>query len=159
MNTNLSEEEYKKLRESPGEVSDEQLERERTLKKKQEEINSMSARAFLTARTEDVIEVPVLGLGGTKYIKIRARLSRSEMKRHKPFAEMSTKISQGDDKLSESEEYIKGTAAFLANITIDPDLDEEFWLDDSVDPLLTQQLIYAYFTEPSKSIEEIASFR
>lgn len=122
-------------------------------------IDAMKTKDFLIGRTKETIKVPISGLGGTKYIEVRARLSKAEMKQHKGILDRWTAAQNTDVQFIESEEDEHQLAVFLAHITIDDSLSAAFWLSDELDPRVADMILTAYFIdEPIARVIEIQKF-
>jgi len=129
------------------------------VKDHQDAVDAMSTRAFLIGRTKETIQVPVSGLGGTKYIEIRLRLSREEMKRHEYFLERWKKSQESNMMVVESEFDEKAVCAFVEHITIDPEITYDFLLNSGLSPDVCDDILMAYFiTEPTRRMVEIQKF-
>ena len=114
-----------------------------------------SARDFILGRTKEIIDVPIEGPDGSSMdIKIRARLSKKEVKEHKQFLEMFK-----DPELLSEEEANKGASKFLAAITLDKSLDEDFWNSEEIDPYIAQELLTAFMMKAAESLEGVKKFR
>lgn len=150
-------EEFIKLR--SGDITTEEIEQEKNADKMQEAVNAMRTKDFLIGRTNETILVPISGLGGTKNIEIRARLSKSEMKQHEVILNRWTTAQDSDAQFIESEDDERELAVFLAYITVDDDLSAAFWLSDDLEPRIADMILTAYFIEePMKRMSEISRF-
>ena len=146
----ISEDEYKELR--SGEKTGEQLTAE-------SETRTLSTRDFLLARTKETKDVPIIAAGETRNLEIKVRLSRAEMKRHDGFFALASKMSSGNISVLYEDESALIIARFLEDITVDPQLNEEFWMDPNLDTAITQQLLASYFEEPIERLPDVESFR
>lgn len=114
-----------------------------------------SARDFIMGRTKEIIDVPVEGKeGAILFIKIRARLSKREVREHKKFLN----LFKDPDSISEDDAN-KGASKFLAAITIDKSLDEDFWNSEELDPYIAQELLTAFMVKAAESLEGVKKFR
>jgi len=158
MSGDLTADEFEELRD--GKEAD-TIMADRNAARQQELIESMSTRAFLIGRTQETIQVSVSGLGGSKNIEIRARLSKAEMKIHQPLLDRWN-AAQGNSKIKfiETEEDEMELAVFLAYITVDDGLSSSFWLSDEIAPEIADDILVAYFIEePLRRMNEICRFR
>lgn len=128
--------------------------------KRQDAVDAMSTRAFLIGRTNETIQVHVSGLGGSKNIEIRARLSKAEMKQHESLLDRWNAAQTNQDiKFIETIEDEVELAVFLAHITIDTGLSSDFWLSDELAPEIADDILMAYFIEePLRRMTEISRF-
>jgi len=158
--SDMTPDEYNALRK--GETSETEIKENKKLQAKQEFVDSMTTKAFLIARTNETIKVP-LSLGdGTKDIEIRVRLSKAETKAQTGFLTQFHAAANGDKDAIEfldTEEGDLVTASFMAQITIDPQLDTTFWNSDHIEPATIQEILIAYFTEPARRRVAIEKFR
>ncbi len=153
----ISEEEYTDLRK--GDTTIEDINEGKRQVARQEAINAMSTRAFLIGRTKETIKVPVTGMGGSKNIEIRARLSKSEIKQHQVILDRWKAAQESEAEFIESEADEMELARFLDYITIDPELNSGFWLSDYIAPEIADDILMAYFiTEPTRRMVEIQKF-
>ena len=114
-----------------------------------------SARDFIMGRTKEIIDVPIEGPDGSSMdIRIRARLSKREVKEHKNFLN----LFKDPDSISE-DDADKGASKFLAAITLDKSLDEDFWNSDELDPYIVQELLTAFMVKAAESLEGVKKFR
>ena len=119
----------------------------------------MSTRAFLIGRTKETIKVPVSGMGGSKNIEIRARLSKSEIKQHHAILDKWKNAQESGAGFIESEDDEMELARFLEHITIDPELNSGFWLSDYIAPEICDDILMAYFIdEPVRRLSEMYRF-
>jgi hypothetical protein len=51
------------------------------------------------------------------------------------------------------------SAKFLATLTVDEELDEEFWLQDDLDASLAMTILTAYIDSVTKNVEMVKKFR
>lgn len=116
--------------------------------------SDVSARDFIMGRSKEIITVPINGPDGTMDIRIRARLTKREIKVHRKFLEMF----KDPESISEDDADI-GASRFLAAITQDPALDEEFWNSDEIDPYVAQELLTAFMMKAAESLEGVKKFR
>lgn len=120
-------------------------------------IKNMSTKNFLIGRTREYIKVPITSESGTHEIEIRARLSKNEMKVHKPFMDAFLKALKGEENtLTDMDGEI---AAFLAAITRDNELDVTFWSSGDIDEQTASEILYAYYTEPARRLADVRKFR
>ena len=97
-----------------------------------------------------------------KEIEIRCRLNKAETKTHAEFLKVFRGAGAGDEAAILYLDTPGGdlvTAAFMAQITADPQLDTTFWMSDNIDPATIQEILIAYFTEPARRRVEIEKFR
>ncbi|WP_440952030.1 hypothetical protein [Methanococcoides sp. FTZ1] len=115
------------------------------------------AKAFLIARTHEYVKVPIVSGDEVQAIEIRKRLSKTESKNHKDMFGRWERAMQGDKTaLEDAEEVI---ASFLAYITKDPTLDNEFWLSEELDTAISDEILLAYFSQPAIQLARIIRFR
>lgn len=149
--------EFKKLR--AGDTTPEEIEHDKQQAKLQDAVDAMKAKDFLISRTKEIIPVSILGMGGSKSIDVRARLSKAEMKQHKTILDRWN-LAQGSDKeFIRNEEDEHELAVFLAHITTDDSLSSAFWLSEDLDPNVANMILTAYFiSEPTRQMVEIHRF-
>jgi len=160
MSNDMTAEEFEAMR--SDEKTEEAVKEDRTMAQRQEFVDAMTTKAFLMARTIETISVPITSDDGVKNIDIRARLSKAETKTHAEFLSQFRAAGAGDKDAIEFLDTPEGdlvTAAFMAQITADPQLDTTFWLSDQIDPATIQEILIAYFTEPARRRVEIEKFR
>jgi len=160
MNNDMTAEEFEDMRK--GNKTEAEVKEDRTAEKRQEFVDAMTTKAFLMARTTETIMVPITSGDGVKEIEIRARLSKAETKTHTEFLSQFRAAGAGDKdaiKYLDTEEGDLVTAAFMAQITADPQLDTPFWMSDKIDLQTIQEILIAYFTEPARRRVEIEKFR
>ena len=128
-------------------------------KDQQDAVDAMSTRSFLIGRTKETIQVPVSGLGGSKSIEIRARLSKSEIKQHQFILDKWKNAHESGAEFIESEEDEAELARFLGYITTDKELSSGFWLSDDIAPEIADDILMAYFIdEPLRRMLEMSRF-
>lgn len=115
---------------------------------------NMSARDFIMGRSKEVVTVNVSGPEGTMGIKMRARLSKREVKAHSKFLE----LFRNPESVSEDDANV-GASKFLAAITLDPELDEEFWSSEELDSYIAQELLSAFMEHAAQSLQGVKKFR
>lgn len=160
MSNDMTAEEFESMRN--GDRPESEAQEDRSATKRQEFVDAMTTKAFLIGRTKETITVPITSDDGTKDIEIRARLSKKETNIHAEFLEVFRNATDGDKGAHlylDTEEGDLVTAAFMAQITADPQLDTTFWLSDQIDPATAQEILIAYFTEPARRRVEIEKFR
>ena len=156
----MSVEEFKALRK--GETTEEEISVDKKAAQRQEFVDAMTTKAFLMARTTETISVPITSDDGVKNIDIRCRLNKAETKTHAEFLKVFRDAGAGDKGAMNYLDTPEGdlvTAAFMAQITADPQLDTPFWMSDNIDPATIQEILIAYFTEPARRRIEIEKFR
>lgn len=114
----------------------------------------VSARDFIMGRSKEIITVPINGPDGAMDIRIRARLTKREIKVHRQFLEMFK-----DPESITEDDANSGASKFLAAITLDPALDEEFWNSEDIDPYVAQELLTAFMMKAAESLEGVKKFR
>lgn len=105
----------------------------------------MSDRDFIIGRSKESVTVNVGGPGGTRGIVIKKMLNVREAIEHKNFLVLLDNVAAIDDLF-----LYTMAAPFLATITLDPELDEEFWLSDDLDPYIIQKLIAVFIGKNHK---------
>lgn len=115
---------------------------------------NLSAKNFLLNRSKELIQVPIDGPDGQMKIEIRARLTKGEIRKHKDFLA----IFQNPEEADEKEADIV-TAKFLAMITTDSDLNEDFWSSEDIDSSIMQELIVAFLEKAASTIKQNQKFR
>jgi len=156
----MTAEEFEALRK--GEATEEEISVDKKAAQRQEFVDAMTTKAFLMARTTETIKVPITSDGGVKNIDIRCRLNKAETKTHTEFLSQFRAAGAGDKDAIEFLDTPEGdlvTAAFMAQITADPQLDTPFWMSDNIDPATIQEILIAYFTEPARRRVAIEKFR
>lgn len=141
-----------------GDTTPAELEQSKKAAKLQTAINAMSTRDFLIGRTKETMLVPVRGLGGSKKIEVRVRLSKAEMK---PFEKVmeQMEVSQDTKPKFETDEDERALAKFLEYITIDNALTTEFWLSEEIAPETADDILSAYFIlEPARRMIDTQKF-
>ena len=160
MRNNMTADEFKALR--TGETTEEDISVDKKVAQRQEFVDAMTTKAFIMARTTETISVPITSDEGVKNIDIRCRLNKAETKTHAEFLKVFRDAGAGNkgaiEYLDTPEGYLV-TAAFMAQITSDPQLDTPFWMSDDIDPATIQEILIAYFTEPARRRVEIEKFR
>jgi cellobiose-specific phosphotransferase system component IIA len=130
------------------ELFDKQIEEQKLELKKVE-----SARDFILGRAKNTVECIIESNGEAIAIEIYTKLSRKELKKNKRFVEAMTK---GDTKLLEGDEL---AAKFLATITVDDELDADFWLSDEIDTLIPATIMSTYMQALVENTTSIKKFR
>lgn len=135
----MSEEEFNALRKSDVDASTNQA-----------KVDSMSNKEFLTSIFKETISVPITNKLGTKNIEIVARMPKAGIKRHETFISKFRDAKHKDVKallflLTPDGE--KTMAEFLSDITIDTELDVDFWMSDDVDYVAGKKILLEYFKE------------
>jgi len=126
---------------------------------RQKAIDAMNAKNFLIGRTKETIMVPIAGMGGTKNIEIRARLSKSELKQHRVILDRWKLSRESGEEFIRNEEDERELAIFLAHITVDDSLSSAFWLSDDIAPELADDILMVYFVvEPTRRLSQQYSF-
>ncbi len=126
---------------------------------KQDAIDAMSIRQFLMGRTKETILVPVSGIGGSKNIEIRARLSKLELIPHEYILDRWKLAQETNIKFIDTEEDERALCALMADITIDPELTTEFLLDSSLSPDVCDDILAAYLIlEPTRRMIDTQKF-
>jgi hypothetical protein len=133
------------------ELFDKQIEEQKLELKKVE-----SARDFILGRAKNTVECIIESNGEAIAIEIYTKLSRKELKKNKRFVEAMTK---GDTKLLESDEGDELAAKFLATITVDDELDADFWLSDEIDTLIPATIMSTYMQALVENTTSIKKFR
>ena len=160
MRNNMTADEFKALR--TGETTEEDISVDKKVAQRQEFVDAMTTKAFIMARTTETISVPITSDEGVKNIDIRCRLNKAETKTHAEFLKVFRDAGAGNKGAIEYLDTPEGdlvTAAFMAQITSDPQLDTPFWMSDDIDPATIQEILIAYFTEPARRRVEIEKFR
>ena len=153
----MTADEFKELRSE--DITPAELEQRKKLEQMQAAIDAMSTRDFLIGRTKETIMVPIHGLGGSKDIEIRSRLSKSEMKQHNIILDKWAVANRSDVDFIESKDDEKELARFLEYITTDPGLSVEFWLSDELEPRIADMILMEYFVaEPARRLKDISRF-
>ena len=157
---NMTADEFKARRN--GDTTEEEISVDKKAAQRQEFVDAMTTKAFLMARTTETIMVPITSDDGVKNIDIRCRLNKAETKTHAEFLKVFRDAGAGNKGAIEYLDTPEGdlvTAAFMAQITADPQLDTPFWMSDDIDPATIQEILIAYFTEPARRRIEIEKFR
>ena len=160
MRNNMTAEEFEALRK--GETTEDELSIDKKVAQQQEFVDAMTTKAFLIGRTAETISVPITSGDGVKDIDIRCRLNKAETKTHAEFLKVFRDAGAGDKGAMNYLDTPEGdlvTAAFMAQITSDTQLDTPFWMSDDIDPATIQEILIAYFTEPARRRIEIEKFR
>ena len=158
--SDMTPEQYTALRK--GETTEVEISVDNKAAQRQEFVDAMTTKAFLMARTTETIKVPITSDDGIKTVEIRCRLNKAETKTHAEFLSQFRAAGAGDKDAIEFLDTPDGdlvTAAFMAQITADPQLDTTFWMSDNIDPATIQEILIAYFTEPARRRIEIEKFR
>ena len=156
----MTAEEFKARR--SGEMMEVDVKDNRAFAKRQEFVDAMTTKAFLMARTTETIKVLITSCDGVQDIDIRCRLSKKETRTHAEFLKVFRDAGASDEAAILYLDTPDGdlvTAAFMAQITADPQLDTNFWMSDNIDPATIQEILIAYFTEPARRRVEIEKFR
>lgn len=115
----------------------------------------MSAREFIMGRSKEIIDVPIMGADdAVMYIRIRARLTKKEVREHKRFLEMF----QNPESINE-EDANKGASKFLDSICLDESLNEEFWNSEDIDSSIAQELLTAFMVKAASTLNGVKKFR
>ncbi len=113
-------------------------------------VNS-SAKSFLFEKARTTVNVRVDSADGTEFIEIPIylKLTKREIADNSAFLNTITK-----------EEVTNEAAAhFLATITVDSELDDEFWLSEDLDTGIAEKVITVYMQSVIKQYENIKKFR
>ena len=132
---------------------------ERIEEEKQAHIDAMSAKAFLMHRTYEYIKVPIVCASGAKEFEIRARLSKEEKDSLSGFFDRLQASLEGNKVAFDDPKADYAVARFLAYITKDAELDEEFWMMPELDQTISREIIDAHIKEPAKRLAEAVRFR
>ena len=160
MSNDMTAEEFEDMR--TGKKTEEEISVDKKVAQRQEFVDAMTTKAFLIGRTKETITVPITSGDGVKNIDVRCRLSKKEMQVHAGFLKVFRGAGAGDEAAILYLDTPEGdlvTAAFMAQITADPQLDTPFWNSDQIDPATIQEILIAYFTEPARRRIEIEKFR
>lgn len=158
--SDMTPEQYTALRK--GETTEDEISVDKKAAQRQEFVDAMTTKAFLVARTTETIKVPITSDDGVKNIDVRCRLNKAETKTHAEFLKVFMGAGAGDEVAILYLDTPEGdlvTAAFMAQITADPQLDTTFWNSDKIDPATVQEILIAYFTEPARRRVAIEKFR
>ena len=158
--SDMTPEQYTALRK--GETTEDEISVDKKAAQRQEFVDAMTTKAFLVGRTAETIKVSITSGDGVKDIEIRCRLNKAETKTHAEFLKVFRDAGAGDKGAMNYLDTTEGdlvTAAFMAQITADPQLDTPFWMSDNIDPATIQEILIAYFTEPARRRVEIDKFR
>ena len=158
--SDMTPEQYTALRK--GETTEGEISVDKKAAQRQVFVDAMTTKAFIICRTAETIKVPITSDDGVKDIEIRCRLNKSETKTHTEFLTEFRAAGAGDKDAIEFLDTPEGdlvTAAFMSQITSDPQLDTTFWNSDKIDPATVQEILIAYFTEPARRRVEIEKFR
>lgn len=174
----MSAQDYKDLCNEDTTLED--VEDKRVKEVAKEAASNLSAKEFIMNRTKEHIDVTVLGPDGEMNIQIKARLTKGEAKKHIKlfgiFDKINTKVGkislitdteEGRLKIAKLEEDIntlseeseEPLAAFLASITIDDELNKDFWASEDIDANIASDLFNAYILKASEVHKGIQKFR
>jgi len=114
-------------------------------------VNS-SAKIFLLNRARSIYKVRIDSTDGTEFceIPIYLKLTKREIKENKAFLNNLGKSSIVTDQEA---------AVFLSTITVDPELDMDFWLSEDLDTSIAEKIITTYIQEVIKQYDVIRKFR
>ena len=114
-----------------------------------EGFNSMRAEAqeddlplstSILARSKETTNVTIMSVGGRNLeIEIRLMLNKREVELQRKFFKAMKNIQYVDDDY-----YYWVAGSFLDMITVDPELDADFWRRDDIDPYIIQELIATF---------------
>ena len=158
--SDMTPEQYTALRK--GKTTEDEISVDKKAAQRQEFVDAMTTKAFLIGRTAETIKVPITSGDGVKAVEIRCRLNKAETKTHAEFLNVFRNAGAGDKGAMNYLDTPEGdlvTAAFMAQITADPQLDTTFWNSDKIDPATVQEILIAYFTEPARRRVAIEKFR
>lgn len=143
-----------------GEKTPEQVEQEKIEEAAQKRADTLSIKAFVTGVTGETIPVYITDThGGVKEIMIRARLSHRENRKFRAlFDKWGRKLGNADVDFDEDETE-KMQAEFNSLITLDADLDYDFWMGGDYDATLVSEIMMAYLTEAVHRRRAIEKFR
>lgn len=135
---------------TPDDIEDKHKEEDRL-----QLVKNVQTKDFLLRRTTETIKVPIVSSEGVIEVEIRARLSVAETKEHEEFL---TKFRRAaSDETYTMDDADVQAAKFLAAISVDPELDENLWLQ--VDDMTMSEILIAFFTEPVKRMADARKFR
>lgn len=143
----MSIEDYKALHE--GIVTEEVVGEKEMLKEVAAATSRVSARDFLLSQTKMTKSVNIAGLE----IEIYVKLSKRQIRENAAF------INMLDKPIIDSPEGDLLTAKFLAEITVDDELDVDFWLNEDLDVSVPQTVLAAYIQEVTTAWEDVVNFR
>lgn len=114
-------------------------------------VNS-SAKTFLLNRARPIYKVRIDSTDGTEFceIPIYLKLTKREIKENNAFLNNLGKSSIVTDQEA---------AVFLSTITVDPELDMDFWLSEDLDTSIAEKIITTYIQEVIKQYDVIRKFR
>lgn len=144
----MSESEFKSLR--SGEKTEGDIHEDRKIVVEADRKSNLSAKNFLLNRFNEVINVPINGPDGEMNIQIKAKLTKKDLSKHKEIIDM---VFYSKTDISE-EDADRFGALFLADLTIDPELDIDFWLSPDVDAFLVSTLINTFVNNFMESVKK-----
>lgn len=143
----MSEQDYKDLCNENTTLED--IEDKRVEEVAKEATSNLSVKNFLLNRAKETIKIPIKVEDGQLDIEIKIRLTNVEMNSQIKFFEC----------IANKEEPVEYMPEFLELITIDEELDKEFWSLPELDAFLGKQLILAFFNKTDTIIGDIKKFR
>ena len=143
-----------------GEKTPQEIAEEKRLLAAQARADATKTRDFLTGVTSETISVPVAaGDGGIKVIEIRARLTKRQMMPFLPIYERFNQQFRAQSVAVDIDVPEELEARFLETITVDPELDYDFWIAGDFEATLLTEIYIAFFTESVRRRAAIEKFR
>jgi hypothetical protein len=139
-----------------GKITEDELFEKHLEEQKYELKQVKSAKEFILTRSRNTADCIVESDGEAIAIKIYTKLSRKQIKDNQKFIDA---LSCNDVELLSSEAGDIMSAKFLATLTVDEELDEEFWLQDDLDASLAMTILTAYIDSVTKNVEMVKKFR
>jgi hypothetical protein len=139
-----------------GKITEDELFEKHLEEQKYELKQVKSAKEFILTRSRNTADCIVESDGEAIAIKIYTKLSRKQIKDNQEFIDA---LSCNDVELLSSEAGDIMSAKFLATLTVDEELDEEFWLQDDLDASLAMTILTAYIDSVTKNVEMVKKFR
>lgn len=105
--------------------------------KDEAQIDEAPLTSSILARSKETTNVTIRSVGGRSLeIEIRVMLNKREVELQSKFFKVMKNIQYVDDDY-----YYWIAGSFLEMITVDPELNADFWRRDDIDPYIVQQLI------------------
>jgi hypothetical protein len=139
-----------------GEITEDELFDQQIEEQKLELKQVESAKDFILGRSKNTTDCIIESNGEAIVIKIYTKLSKSQIKANREFL---IAMQSGDDEIFESEKGNELAAKFLATITVDDELDEDFWKLDELDAQIPAVIMTTYLNSVLETSEAVEKFR
>ena len=151
----MLEEEHRALIEGSKKPEDIMEDRKATAEAEHKE--SLSVKKMLLSRTTKIISVQ---FEDNLTVDIKVHLPVKDLKKF-IFLQKWTEVQMDkeDPMILDSPEIVKSFAEFMAFITVDNELDKDFWMSDDIDPFVGHTLLEEYLIYQGDEAQKVRKFR